>query len=59
MIMPDFGDTTRVQPYKSYKAEQFNKKFAKARNLLNSIDETSLRPEDKKRLKENIKELFQ
>lgn len=44
--------------YKSYKAEQFNKKFQKGVNLLNSIDETSLKPEDKKRLKENIKELF-
>lgn len=44
--------------YKSYKNEQFNKKFQKAVNLLNSIDATSLKLEDKKRLKENIKELF-
>lgn len=57
MIVPDFGDKI-APPYKAYKAEQFNKKFAKARNLLNSIDETSLRPEDKKRLKQTIKELF-
>jgi hypothetical protein len=57
--MLDEGYSYKIQPsYKSYKAEQFNKKFQKAVNLLNSIDETSLKLEDKKRLKENIKELF-
>lgn len=58
MIFPDPYSNQPQQTYKSYKAEQFNKKFQKAVNLLNSIDETSLKPEDKKRLKENIKELF-
>lgn len=53
-----FGEIDKTVSYKSYKAEQFNKKFQKAVNLLNSIDDTSLKPEDKKRLKENIKELF-
>lgn len=58
MLIPDIYGNTPAPSYKSYKAEQFNKKFQKAVNLLNSIDDTSLKPEDKKRLKENIKELF-
>lgn len=52
-----FGEKS-VPSYKSYKNEQFKKKFDKAKNLLNSIDETSLRKEDKELLKENIKNLF-
>lgn len=55
--MMGFGEKT-VRSYKSYKNEQFKKKFDKAKNLLNSIDETSLRKEDKELLKENIKNLF-
>jgi len=58
MIIDD-GYSYKVREYKPYKNEQFNKKLAKARSLINSIDETSLRPEDKKQLKNQIKELFQ
>jgi len=56
--MLDFGGYDRRPAYKPYKNEQFNKKLAKARQLINSIDETSLKAEDKKILKQKIKELF-
>lgn len=44
--------------YKSYKAEQFNKKVAKMQNLVKSVDATSLKPEDKIKLKTLFKELL-
>lgn len=56
MNFPDIHTPTPVT--KPYKNTQFNKKLAKARTLLNSIDATSLKPSDKKLLKSNIKELF-
>lgn len=48
----------KVREYKPYKNEQFNKKLAKAKSLLNSIDDTSLKKEDKVKLKNQISELF-
>lgn len=54
----DFSYNTKHIPYKSYKAEQFNKKLEKQRQLLNSILDTSLKPEDKALLKTKLKELF-
>lgn len=56
MMEHDYGKPQ--QTYKSYKAEQFNKKIEKQRHLLNSILDTSLTPEDKERLKAKLKELF-
>jgi hypothetical protein len=56
-MLIDFGNTP-PESYKSYKNKQFNKKFDKAKALLNSIDESSLKKEDKLLLKRNIKELF-
>lgn len=58
MIYPDIYENKPIQSYKSYKAEQFNKKLEKARGLVNSINDTSLKPEDKKILIQKIKELF-
>jgi hypothetical protein len=54
----NYYGSDKVRSYKSYKAEQFNKKLEKMRNLLNSIDDTSLKPEDKVILKSKLKELF-
>lgn len=48
----------KPRTYKSYKAEQFNKKIEKQRQLLNSILDTSLTYEDKIKLKSKLKELF-
>lgn len=48
----------KARSYKSYKAEQFNKKIEKMRQLLYSVDETSLKKEDKLFLKQKLKELF-
>lgn len=53
-----YSSDTPIKSYKAYKNEQFKKKLDKAKNLLNSISETSLKPEDKQKLKEQIKEYF-
>lgn len=49
---------TPPKTYKNYKAEQFNKKLEKMRQLLNSILDTSLTKPDKELLKDKLKELF-
>ena len=48
----------KVREYKPYKNEQFTKKLDKMRSLIKSVDETSLKSEDKKLLKQKMKELF-
>lgn len=53
MIFPECNEP--VKQYKPYKAIQFNKKLEKARMLINSIDDTSLKPDDKKLLLAKIK----
>lgn len=58
MVVPFGGEAKRAPAYKPYRNEQFNKKMGKASALIKSIDETSLRPEDKRKLKDQIKELF-
>lgn len=55
--MIGFGES-KPRSYKSYKAEQFNKKIEKQRQLLNSILDTSLKAEDKLLLKKKLMELF-
>lgn len=57
MIIYD-GYDYPVREYKPYKNEQFNKKLAKARNLINSVNETSLKKEDKIILLAKIKDLI-
>lgn len=52
-----FGESP-PRPYKSYKGEQFNKKLTKARMLINSVGDTSLKPEDKAKLLAEIRGLF-
>lgn len=51
-------DTKTPKTYKSYKAEQFNKKTEKMRQLINSVDDTSLSKEDKIKLKVQMREQF-
>lgn len=56
MIMPDYSEPLRS--YKSYKNEQFNKKLEKMRQLINAVNETSLKADDKIKLKKQMQELF-
>lgn len=56
MLMPDLHSPPRS--YKSYKAEQFNKKIEKMKTLIRSIDESSLKFDDKQTLKHKLKDLF-
>lgn len=58
MLILSIYDSNAAPEYKPYKNTQFNKKLAKAKALLNSIDETSLKPDDKKKLKSQIKDIF-
>lgn len=44
-----------IEEYKTYKARIYEKRKQKIRLLLNSIDETSLRPKDKSKLLIQIK----
>lgn len=46
------------QTYKAYKNSQFNKKLEKMRQLINSVDDTSLSKEDKIKLKVQMREQF-
>lgn len=48
----------KVTSYKSYKNAQFNKKLDKARNLISSVNDTSLKKEDKAILLAKIKDMF-
>lgn len=57
MLAWSIGDRP-VQKYSSYKNEQFNKKLAKAKSLIDSIESTSLKKEDKALLKAKIKEML-
>lgn len=46
-----------VQEYKSYKAEKFEKTKQRVLNILNGVDQLSLKPADKKKLIEEIKKI--
>jgi len=45
---------TEIESYKSYKARKFNEYEEKLRKIINGIDDTSLKPEHKIRLKFNL-----
>ena len=49
------GIDYQVRSYDSYKKTVFNKKLEKLRLLIGSIDDTSLKPDDKKKLKTRMK----
>lgn len=52
--MHSMGFYEPPQSYKSYKAEKFNKLKERARGLKNAVAETSLKPEDKKAILDEI-----
>lgn len=58
MIILDFKENSKYVDYKPYKNQQFNKKLEKAKTLIKSIDQTSLKQADKDLLKRQIKYLF-
>ena len=57
MIMPWGGDEYKAPNYKKYKAEKFEKNKQKVLMILNGIDQTSLKSDDKKKLIAEIKAL--
>lgn len=56
MMYPQFGEY-KPQPYKEYRDKQMNKTKEKIRMFLNGIKETSLRPEDKIKLINQVKDI--
>lgn len=52
--MHSMGFYEPPQSYKSYKNEKFTKFNDRGRNLRNAIQETSLKPEDKRKLANDI-----
>lgn len=48
----------KPKPYKSYKNERFNKIKDKARKLINSINDSSLKKEDKYKLNIEIQKMI-
>jgi hypothetical protein len=55
--MPWGGDEYKAPNYKKYKAEKFEKNKQKVLMILNGIDQTSLKSDDKKKLIAEIKAL--
>jgi hypothetical protein len=53
-----YGSDYKPEPYKAYKNRTFTKRMANTLNLVRQVKDCSLRPEDKKKLLEQMADLI-